>query len=115
MGWLDKIIGDAVTDVIRHELPKMLDRELPVIIERHMNRRFIENPDMPLSKAGFGWAMMLSLRKIWPDLDRKTASEWMWGYLDFAGITFGDPDYEWTPRAAKELARSYAQEFGEAA
>ena len=115
-GWFFKdAIKEGVDRFFREEFPKMLDRELPGIIEGHLNKRFIDNPDMPLSEAGFGWAMILSLRKLWPDLDRKTASKWMWGYLHSAGITFGDPDYDWTPRAARDLARSYVEEFGEAA
>ena len=104
---------EGVDRFMRNEFPKMLDRELPTIIDEHLAKRFAENPELQLTKVGMGAAMSLALRKHWPDIDRRTAIDWMWEYIEFSGIRFGDPDYEWTPRAAEELALSYVQEFGE--
>lgn len=110
-----RAVQDGIDRFVKSELPKMLDRELPGIIERHMVKRFSEDRDLELTEIGFEWAMMLALRKRWPDLDRKTAAKWMREYVAFSGMAFGDPDYEWTPRAADELAQHYVDEFGEAA
>lgn len=101
-----------IDKIVSREINRALDRLLPAAIERHLRKIFAEKPDMPLNKAGFGWAFYLAIKDIWPDVDHKTASKWVADYVD---VPVGEPGYDWTPRAAKEMAALFAQEYGETA
>lgn len=109
---LDRLIEDAVGKIVAEEAPRIMKRELPRIIESHLRERFKTMPDAALTPVGFHWAFYIALKKHWPSVPVKTASSWLVEYLD---APVGTAGYEWTPRAAEELARSYVDEFGEAA
>lgn len=109
--WLGKMIGRQAADqVLKKELPRLLDEQLPDIVVNCMRRMFRDDPDQPLTEIGFRWALALSLTDLWPDLDRLTAVEWLTDYLD---VPYGTQGHSWTARWADALAREYAMEFGE--
>lgn len=110
MSFLSRAITRHVHKAVDEAIPRILDEKLPAIIDRIAKRRFAENPSVELTEAGFCLALSLALREHWPDLDRHTATYWLWDYL---GVPFGAAGYSWTPAAAKELADAYVAEFGE--
>jgi hypothetical protein len=110
---ISQIARKSARQALEQRLPDILDKQIPKIVDDHLRKRFAECPHAQLSERGFGAAMSLALRSHRPDLDRRTALEWMWEYLDMAGVEYGDNGYEWTPVAAAELAKLYVQECGE--
>lgn len=95
---IERIVSRAVDGVINER------------IEAHIARVLARETDAQLTEVGFGLAFYLALREIWPGVDRRTAVAWA---RDYIGVPFCSPGYDWSPRAAKELATAYAQDFGE--
>lgn len=110
MSAIRRMIAKTVDEVIRDQVPKLLDQKLPAIIEKIASEKFTANPDAPLTEAGFGWALGLSLREHWPDVSTGQAAKWLWEYV---GVPYGAKGYLWTPAAAAEVARQYVDDFGE--
>lgn len=111
--WLMKrVIHDTIENYVRDKVPKILDARLPSIIKEHLAKRFADEPDLSLTKAGFYWAFAIAIQCLWPDVTNETAARWLEDYLP---APVGTAGYDWTPRAAGELAKSYVAEFGEAA
>jgi hypothetical protein len=109
---LKRAISETVEEVVSTTIDQVLAEKLPAIIRKHLKERFAEDPTLSLTKAGFYWAFVIALQGHWPDVPNETAARWLDDYLD---APVGAPGYEWTPRAAGELASAYVQEFGEAA
>lgn len=103
-------VSDAVSDTLRREIPKIVDRRLPEILEAHMAKRFAEEPHLDLTEVGFSWAFYLALKKRWPGIVRRDSDQWLHDYID---APIGSAGYDWTPAAASGLASSYADEYGE--
>lgn len=111
--WLIKRhVEDAVAEALRTKVPAIVSAKAPAIIAEHLRKRFSEEPKAELTEAGFVWAFHLALEEMWPSVDIKTSSSWLWEFIE---APFGIDGYEWTPRAARELANEYVQQFGEAA
>jgi len=109
---LKRVITEKVEEVVSATINQVLDEKLPAIIRKHLTKRFAEDPTLSLTKAGFYWAFVIALQGHWPDVPNETAARWLDDYLS---APVGTSGYEWTPRAAGELAAAYVQEFGEAA
>ena len=110
MSWLGKAVEKRIERVVAEEIDKVLDRLLPTAIERSVTDLFASKPNEPLTECGFAWAFYIAMKSKWPDVDLRTASAWLWDYID---APVGAPGYAWTPVAARDLAFSYIEEFGE--
>lgn len=69
-------------------------------------------PTGRLSREEFDAALVVALREYWPEVDASTAVYWLRDYLD---VPHGAKGYAWTADAARNLARLYVEDFGEAA
>lgn len=65
-----------------------------------------------LTEIGFDWALVIALKRYWPDVGNRTAIRWLREYI---GVPFGTEGYDWTVSAANTVAREYVENFGEAA
>lgn len=110
-----KEVEDLAASAALDAAAKKIDELIPGAVERSMRKLFREKPYQELTEVGFNWAWLLALSEFWQDVDGKAAVKWLHDYLDLAGIKFGQPGYGWSASAAKELARSYVEEVGEAA
>lgn len=70
------------------------------------------DPTRPLNDIGFLIVCAYELKRHWPDITLADAAREMQG---FAGVPVGTPGYDWSMDAAAELARQYAEQFGEVA
>jgi len=107
---LRKLIRRRVAETVNETILNTVEARLPDIIEKCISEKLEGEPDLPLSHAGFGWALSIGLRKHWPDVDGKTAAQWMWEYL---GVPHGRKGYTWTYAAACDLAAQYVSDFGD--
>lgn len=112
MRFLSKFFRREIEDTVNDTVCKVVSDKLPALVEDIIAEKLSREPDLPLSNAGFGWALSIALRKHWPDVDGKTAAAWLWDYI---GVPFGTSGYAWTFSAAQDVAREYAEQFGEAA
>jgi len=116
MAWLAEKIDAIVKDTIRDEGPRIVNSLItPEYVHGIMREVFEKDPNRQLTCVGFGNAMALSLNDIWRDIPFKECARLMWEYLSMAGIRYDDPDYSWSYSAAQDLAREYAETYGEAA
>lgn len=67
-------------------------------------------PNKPLSPIGFRWACAIALKRYWPEMDVRTAADWL---MDYICLPVGTAGYDWTYAAAQDLAREYIEQFGE--
>ena len=109
--FIDQAIENAVRDTLARELPKIIDRKLPGMIEKQIRRIVANAPNTQLTKVGFRWAFYVCLKDVWPDIDMRTSTAWLVDYLD---VPYGTDGYAWTAAGARELAKAYAAEFSEA-
>lgn len=100
----------ALQSVIQASMKRALDKVLPSFVEKAMQSALDSNPDRQLKEIGFRWAFALRIRHHWPDVSLKEASYWL---NDYMPSKFGDPEYDWSANAARELADDYVREFGE--
>lgn len=105
---LQKIIEATVSETI----VKVLDDQLPSLVERVAFELCENKPDQDLTEVGFRWASYFALRKHWPDVDRVEAAN---SIAEYIGVKVGTSGYSWTYSAAQEVAKEYADQFGEAA
>lgn len=94
----DNRISEMFADAIACALIKSLEKA--------------DRGNIPLTESGFNWALAISLKKHWPDIDTPTAVKWLREYLD---VPHGADGYDWTVSAAREIAAQYVADFGEAA
>lgn len=106
-------LSSHIEKFVDASIRKAVDEKLPGAIRRILRERVFSDLNRPLTKAGFGWALSFALRDHWPEISDAEAASTLWKYLDFAGASFGDDDYEWTSGAAIALAAEYAGQFGE--
>lgn len=115
MSWLNHLVrgwvAEAVEDTIRARIPEIVAARLPAMIEDFLGKRFEAEPSLSLTPVGFSWAFFLAMKRRWPSVTRGETDIWGQEYLD---APFGADGFEWTPATAEELARAYAQDFGEA-
>lgn len=102
MSWLDQKVQQIVDPIIQDAVDNQILKAIERTLRYHPNRE--------LTKTGFDWALALALVKIWPGLDRRTATKWLKEYI---GTQYGTTGYLWTAKAAGEIAAQYALEFGE--
>lgn len=107
---ISRLLRKLVAESVPKAIQKVLDERLPSLIEEIMEKKFRENPDMPLSEVGFNWALYLALKKHWADIDGASAVKWLREYID---VPYGHPDYFWTPAAANLIASEYVMECGD--
>lgn len=112
MSWLRRLVRRHVEKTVDQTVAKVVDEKLPTLVEKIITEKHEREPNLPLTEIGFSWALSIALRKHWPNLDGKTASRWLWDYID---VPFGAKGYRWSYAGAQELALQYVQEFGEAA
>ncbi len=103
-------MSGIVSEFIRKSVRRGIGEAIPGVVEKVMAERFAEWPDKELTEIGFRWAFALRIRHHWPDVALKDASYWL---NDYMPSRFGDPEYDWSARAAQELADEYVMEFGE--
>jgi hypothetical protein len=107
---LKRAITQKVDKVLKDDLPRLLDGQLPAIVEASLQKLFEKGPDRELTTIGFHWAFALALRRYWPDVSNVEAARWLEDYLP---DSIGSEGYQWTPAAASALATDYVNEFGE--
>lgn len=93
-GRLSELFGSAIAESLIKSIEKA-DRD-----------------NLELTEVGFDWALAISLKRHWPDIDTQTAIRWLREYI---GVPYGTAGYDWTVSAAREIAAQYAADFGEAA
>lgn len=101
MLWLNRIIEKAAKDAVRQKL----DEAFPAIMRDVLN----EKPKAPLTKPGFIWAGALHLHDRY-GFDLKQAGLEFRNYIEMTGEKFGDPDFDWSALAARDLATDMLQE-----
>lgn len=74
--------------------------------------RLFERREQQLTQTGFEIAFGMALARYWPGTTVGEARSWLWDYI---GVPFGTAGFLWTTGAALDLARQYANEFGEGA
>ncbi len=112
MSIFSKFFRSEIERSVKNAIEKVVDSKLPALVEDVISEKLAKTPDAHLTREGFGWALSIALRKHWPELDGPTAARWLWDYLD---VPYGTTGYTWTYAAAQDLAREYAEQFGESA
>ena len=111
MGWLRETIDRAVS----REVDLTIERVLPSLLEKHIERWLRQTyreaaPDLPLTEVGFRAFVAMRIRAHWPDVTETQMRAFVTDALDSIGAKHGDPAYEWTVGAAKEIADIYVNE-----
>lgn len=104
---------DEIKDAAMAGARQAIADQLPGVVHGIIRESVTRDPKRQLTEVGFGWALAIALQKHWPDISALDASRDLWGYLAMAKIDFGDPAYDWSYSAAEEIAREYAEAFGE--
>ncbi len=53
------------------------------------------------------------LLELWPGMGRERARREIVGYMECFPMSYGDPGFDWSMSAARELAEAYVEDFGE--
>lgn len=98
----------------RKSLSEMIDEELekqiPIIVVQILTEKFEKSPNVPLTRVGFHWALVLGFENIWPDLGRKGAIACANDCMEYLDDM---PEDDWTAANAKLLVEEYARDYGE--
>lgn len=91
--------------------PQSLQETVVNVVVNRLAENFERKPNQDLTEIGFDWALAFALKRYWPDIDTSTAIRWLREYI---GVPYGTVGYTWTAAAANDVAREYAEQFGEA-
>ena len=68
-------------------------------------------PEKFVSKSKYYRAFYNEMLRYWPNVTASEAREYA---REYSAGKFGSTDFDWSEEAAREMARSYVADFGEA-
>ncbi|PZO78458.1 MAG: hypothetical protein DI629_12230 [Mesorhizobium amorphae] len=107
---IDSIVRRHVGPIIDKTVAQTVEEEVPRLVREALERVFLKQPNAPLTKDGFAWAIVIEMQKHWPDVPGPTAVRWI---MDEIGVPFGAVGHGWSAADAQDLVREYISAYGE--